>query len=544
MSQESQFEADVCIVGGGPAGIAVARELIGADLQVLLLESGGLGFDVVAQDANRGAVVSPEFTSAALSNGRHRQFGGTANLWLYRTIPDDGRRYARSLPPEALDLERTNGAETSGWPVDAAALTPYLARAQHVWNGAAYDYEAATWATGAESPLRDGETDLVTRVSQHGPGDVFTFRYRDELIQAPNITVLPRTTALDFTTSRDGASVTGVDAVDGEGSPTAIRARAVVLCGGGVENARLLLASRIGSPGGPANQHDNVGRYLTDHPEFTMGAIDLDATIDATRFADYDLRWVGPTLVSNFVTLREDVKRAEGLLNVSGALVAHGHGYGSATHRAIASILAGRAQHGVRSLVRDLLTVGRHPDHLIALMRSRREGPAFREFSGGWSTSGRRLSTLEVHGASEQTPDRENRISLSREPDHYGRPRAELHWSWSADDRRNVARSVELIGRAFAEARIGQFRAWTRLDSGASVRFDGLHHPMGSTRIDADPRLGVVDANLQVHGVEHLFVAGSSIFPTGHGYANPTLSVLAFAIRLGDHLRATLPRRT
>jgi choline dehydrogenase-like flavoprotein len=55
----------------------------------------------------------------------------------------------------------------------------------------------------------------------------------------------------------------------------------------------------------------------------------------------------------------------------------------------------------------------------------------------------------------------------------------------------------------------------------------------------ADPRQGVVDANARVHGTSNVYVAGSSVFPTG-GYANPTLTIVALSIRLADHLREVL----
>jgi choline dehydrogenase-like flavoprotein len=68
----------------------------------------------------------------------------------------------------------------------------------------------------------------------------------------------------------------------------------------------------------------------------------------------------------------------------------------------------------------------------------------------------------------------------------------------------------------------------------------GFHHPMGSTRMHEDPRQGVVDADLRVHGVDNLYVVGSSVYPNGHGYANPTLTLLALALRLADHLRRSM----
>lgn len=534
-----RIEADVCIVGAGPAGIAVALQLLDSGLQVVVIEGGGFGFDASAQEAARGTVASPSYASDALAAGRRRQFGGTANLWIYSSMPDDGRRYARALPPEPLDLERRAGPETSGWPLEATEMAPYHQRANRLWNGGPFDYDLDTWWNGPPSPLRMTTAGLVTRVAQHGPGDVFSLRYRDALVHAEGVRVIPRTTAVELVAGPD-SGVTGVDAVDARsGQRVEIRARTTVVACGGVENARLLLASPIGHPGGVANPHDNVGRYLTDHPEFRMATIDLAAGLTAGEFAEYDLRWAGTALVSHFLTLPEVEKREDGLLNVSGALVAQGPGFGTAGHRSIELALDALAQRSPRRLAASALGVARHPIHATQVMRTRLDGRRFQEFSGGWSTSRRRFTTFEVHAATEQTPLRGNRICLAADRDEFGRRRARLEWDWSEADRRNVARSIRRIGEAIERAKVGRFRS--AIDLLATLdSFGGLHHPMGTTRIDSEPRLGVVDETCRVHGTENLYLAGSSVFPTGHGYANPTLTILALAIRLGDHLRATL----
>lgn len=65
------------------------------------------------------------------------------------------------------------------------------------------------------------------------------------------------------------------------------------------------------------------------------------------------------------------------------------------------------------------------------------------------------------------------------------------------------------------------------------------HHHMGATRMHSDPKQGVVDENCKVHGVSNLFIASSSVFPTG-GYANPTLTIVALAIRVADRVKAIM----
>ena len=62
-----------------------------------------------------------------------------------------------------------------------------------------------------------------------------------------------------------------------------------------------------------------------------------------------------------------------------------------------------------------------------------------------------------------------------------------------------------------------------------------LSHHMGTTRMHESPRMGVTDANCRVHGLQNLYVAGSSLFPCA-GHQNPTLTIVALALRLADHL--------
>ena len=87
--------------------------------------------------------------------------------------------------------------------------------------------------------------------------------------------------------------------------------------------------------------------------------------------------------------------------------------------------------------------------------------------------------------------------------------------------------------KAFADAGLGhtKFADFENLEVAMSS-----HHNMGTTRMNENPRLGVVDPNCKVHGISNLFMAGGSVFPTG-GFANPTLTLIALAIRLADHLK-------
>jgi choline dehydrogenase-like flavoprotein len=70
------------------------------------------------------------------------------------------------------------------------------------------------------------------------------------------------------------------------------------------------------------------------------------------------------------------------------------------------------------------------------------------------------------------------------------------------------------------------------------TNFNSVAHHLGTTRMSASPEDGVVDADCKAHGITNLYIAGGSVFPTG-GHANPTLVIVALALRLGDLLRAS-----
>jgi choline dehydrogenase-like flavoprotein len=168
---------------------------------------------------------------------------------------------------------------------------------------------------------------------------------------------------------------------------------------------------------------------------------------------------------------------------------------------------------------------------------------AYQWFRGGWSRPGfdrSQFQTLHVHVATEQSPDRDNRLTLGTRTDALGRRRLNLRLDWSEADQQNLLRGMRLFGAEIERAGIGRFDPWLEFKGPLRPRFGGMHHPMGGTRMHVDPEQGVVDENCRVHGIANLYVAGSSVFPTSLGYVNPTLTVVALSTRLADHLRYTL----
>lgn len=153
----------------------------------------------------------------------------------------------------------------------------------------------------------------------------------------------------------------------------------------------------------------------------------------------------------------------------------------------------------------------------------------------------RRLTDQRVlwFGANtEQVPNPESRVTLAAERDAVGVPRPKLDWQLTMQDKEATRRACRMVGEELARLGIGRMRLddWLLADGDDWQGLDVRYHHMGTTRMSDDPKQGVVDADCRVHGIDNLYIAGSSVFPTS-GYANPTLTIVAMAIRLADHLR-------
>ncbi|MGH6903477.1 MAG: FAD-dependent oxidoreductase, partial [Geminicoccaceae bacterium] len=255
----TEIQTDLCIVGGGAAGIALARELIGAPLRVVLLESGGLRFARRPQRLYVGENVGlPNYATA---HSRFRVFGGSTTRW-----PGQCR------PLDAIDFEARDWVPYSGWPFERAHLEPWYRRAAAVCNLGADDFEPAAWLDGAAAlPLGD---DLEPVVFQFGHPTDFAKAYRRELEAAANVEILLNANALEVEPDPGLREARAVAVRTFAGSDLRVRARAIVLACGGIENARLLLASNRVAPVGLGNEHDLVGRFFMDHPYLTTGYLE------------------------------------------------------------------------------------------------------------------------------------------------------------------------------------------------------------------------------------------------------------------------------
>ena len=514
----SPIETDVCLIGSGPAGWAIAEELRDSGLRIVMVESGGRTVDPVTEALNESEDIGRK-----LFNGRARVLGGTSRLWNGRCIPFDD-----------IDYERRPWVPSSGWPFGPEAMAADVDRAAaHFGVGPYYDGIVRRPMPAGLRPRPPVDPALLTSVWWENRACV-DFGRAIAQQRGANLWVLVRATVTQLVTDPNGRRIVSVEVADANGRRLTIHPRAVVLCAGGIENPRILLASNRRNPAGLGNAHDTVGRCLMDHPrDFQLIARVENG--DAGRLRRLFGPWRldhprGPHDFSYGFALSPRRQRAEGLLNAAAwpyEVVAEDDPLSAAKR-----LVRGPRAHAVRDIGRVLSQPG--------LLARAAQTALFTH-----QRPRQKVSRIGFLIASEQLPDPARRVQLGTRRDWLGVPISRVDWRVGELEARSQAVLAESIAEEFARLGLPRIHLadWVRQRDYLRGDFADGCHPSGTTRMAEDPRHGVVDADCRVHGVHGLFVAGSSVFPTG-GHANPTLMIVALAVRLARHLRGVLGQQS
>jgi choline dehydrogenase-like flavoprotein len=513
--------ADIAIVGSGAAGQAAARRLLAQGHSVVLIESGGIDHDEASTDLNRGEVVGQPYYP--LEHSRLRFFGGTTAIWGGRCAEFD-----------AIDFEKRSWVPESGWPVGQAELLPYLGEARRLLGVEKVD---SARLAHPELLQRLSSEELAVRWWSFDPKfDRFTIDHSGDLQDDPRCTLLLHATVREVMLADDKASVERLDVRTPSGRSVDVRARHFLLAAGGIENPRILLASSSVVPNGIGNAYDLVGRYFMEHPHARGGRIIGRA--DWRWLAAFAKRRVNGVEVSPAITPSESLQRREGLLN-------------SALTIAVRQPEGGNYPLAKRAYL--------HVKHSTAPTRlGRTLWKATKQLVRGYTgLTGpfhpwmmKRLNNLDLALVvrAEQAPNRESRVMLNGNRDATGMPRVALDWRLSPIDVDSITGLVSALDRESRRLGLGSVegagwlsspeKRWVCDELVSAHPIGGFHH-MGTTRMASDPRYGVADGWGRVHGLPNLHIAGSSLFPTA-GWANPTLTILALALRTADRISSEI----
>jgi choline dehydrogenase-like flavoprotein len=444
---------DAVIIGAGPAGLSCAMALAAARRRVLILESGGR--DAVAGDHSVGY---GHFSGGYWNAHWIRGLGGTSQAWTgWCTIP--------------TPLDFDNPAIGVRWPIAHAALLPY-------WRRAAPILDHRAEFVGFETPFVPG---FLYRPVPTMPPTRFAQKYGAELAASPHIDVVVDHPVVGIDSNAARSALTALT-LQRRGSDVRRRlevtpAQAVVIAAGGMGNAQLLMLPREDGGTSVGNESGLVGRYLMEHPQFTLaGELATDAELDRLWPAGND---------------------------------------GTGMH-----VLVAEPRLAVE---RGLAAAG------LQCSRKNAEHPVARFLSGA---QGRPHFHYEITVRAEMRPVEHNRVVPTVERDVFGLPRLAARCVLDAADYRSVEDTLRLLGETLMRLGRGRVRVNNeRLYS----QLDGQGHTLGTTRMGDAASTSVVDGDCRVHGYANLFVAGSSVFPSG-GYANPTITIVALALRLADRL--------
>jgi choline dehydrogenase-like flavoprotein len=533
------IETDVCIVGAGTGGMVLAREFIGQAFQVLLLESGDLMFDQETQSLYCGENIGHPYYP--LDTARARYFGGSSNYWHIDI--GNGQLGVRLRPLDEIDFEQRDWLPYSGWPFDRAHLEPFYQRAQAIFRIEPYTYEVKDWEDPEKTPHLAFIGDRVqTIIYKFGSREPFMQDCRNEVIRrADNILSFLSANVVRIETNKTAQAVTRLRVACLQGNKFWVAAKFFILATGGIETPRLLLLSNATQSAGLGNQYDLVGRFFMEHLHFWSGVYvpsHPDIYNSAALYAD--IHRVKQVPIIGKLALTEEILRHEKLLNQNIQLIprvlAPVELYPAVVSKGFTSFVRLRSALRRGNLSAEF---GKHVVNMVAGVDDIARA-AYRKVRRHVSQVfyNGRLQAFRLAHMTEQVPNPNSRVTLAPERDRLGQNRVRLDWQLSAVDILSVIRTQQIIDAELRRARLGRLYTQLRDETPPSDLHGGYHH-MGTTRMHIDPKKGVVDANCRVHSLSNLFIAGPSVFPTG-GYANPTLTIVALAMRLADHIKQLL----
>jgi len=518
------LKTDVCIVGGGAAGIAIALELARSPLDVCLIESGGMSPDWDTQSLydlrSTGYPVRENFMSRA------RYFGGSCNLWA-----------GRSMQLDPFDTGPRPWVGIDGWPVDYGEIAKYFERSadllelpplrwfeHQIHQPEMTPFERELFASPALSPT----VSLWAKKPKRFGAD-----HKSQLAHSPRVRVVLHGNVTSIDLNAAGSVVDQVQARTLGGKVFRVQASQFVLACGGLENARLLLVSRDHHPNGVGNQFDQVGRYYMDHPRCVSGVVKLRDNARLRVLSGLPFRH-GKTQLG--IRLSRDMQRREGLLNHYATLEAEVSQYAEAKYQSFVQTMKVLLRRGYAGSRRDIgkSRLAEIPD-LIYLLTPKEIVPhplyrfyweARQRLPRRQRSTGKRIVVFFC----EQPPDPESRVTLCDARDQLGVQQLELRWRLGPEIEKTVLRFQEVLQQRCKETHLGTLEV-----PESRIGFTDASHHMGTTRMSENPRSGVVDRDCRVHGIDNLFVAGSSVFPSG-SHVSPTLAIIALSLRLADRL--------
>lgn len=542
------IDGETCVIGAGPAGVVTALELAANGHDVVLLESGRIRADPAVQHLATAEIPDPA-RHAPMAMAVQRRLGGTSGIWGGRCVPLD-----------PVDFAKRPHVAGPGWPIAHEGISARYGRAcEYLLAGAAQFSLPAGLPRHAEAIVpgfRDGDV-LASNLERWCLPTDLGREYRRTLQDHRSIRVYLGLTCTELVLAPGRDCVGHAVVRNLQGGQATVRARRFVVATGGIEAVRLLLSSGPASAGGLGNRSGWLGTGYMGH--ISGKVADVHFNTDPGRTISGFERDAEGVYCRRRFTIAGNIQVQEGLQNCAlwldnppPADASHCNGVLSAAYLALSTPLFANAlaPAAIRSAMIDHPHRSSRVQHMVNVLADLPATasfvPAFlwRRYTGRRRMPGfflhNRANRYALHYLAEQARNTASRITLGVQRDAIGMRRARVDLRYCAADYRSVRRSHEILDRYLRQVGVGllQYRTLEVEESIAAQARDGFHQ-IGGTAMSARPEDGVVDMDCRVHGLANLYIASSSAFPTS-GQANPTLTIVALAIRLAEHLHRQL----
>ena len=566
------FETDLLIIGGGAAGLSIAREFFGTDIKVMIAESGDKDQTDEHEKLNEVVLESENIPDTWINRRRDyhghqaekwsgdvqrfgvrcRGFGGSTAAWA-----------GKSAPFASHDFVERDWLPISGWPFSRQDLEPFIRRAEERMNLGLGSYGDDFWqrySGKAKQPKFDDDvmSSFLWQFARSRTNPVSMMRMGPDFLaekgETDNVRILVDATATCVTPIDEaGSTIVEVDLKGLGGGSGKVRAKKVVISCGALENARLLLASKTKNPNGLGNDLDQVGRYLMDHMSAPLASFDKEhVKAMSYLFGFFGIRSDHRVdMYMHGIELNLPAQQKQELLSIGAYCVPERSD--DDPWGALTALLRGKSE----SVFRDLFRVIKAPRMMISgagrIFLQSEKFPAFirngivntlvrffpnsvvEEYQSGGLP--RKLIGCNFEGIVEQEPLAHNRVQLSDETNALGEQLPVVRWEPGARPIQTLRQFALHMRDQFIKAGLPEpnLQDWV-LDESIPVPLIDMAHTSGTTRMSTDPSTGVVDENCKVYHCDGVYVAGGSVLPTC-GHANPTLMIVTLAIRLADNLK-------
>jgi hypothetical protein len=507
LKHNENLAADICVVGAGAAGMAIAEFFLSENKKVLVVESGNFKFNQDIQNYYKVENVGLKFNGAM--GGRFRTMGGSTTRWG-----------GQALPLTQLDFKQKDWIKNTGWPIRKEDLDTYYKKALKFLNVDDLDFDDQIFQKLKIKPL-DFNSTFHYHVSKWSPNPDLRNVYKKQFEESQNLEILLNANLLNIKLN-DEKNYIDLIVVCDMNKQINITAKFYILCCGGIENARIMLHNSI-APGCP------VGKYLQDHPSIEIGKLITGSKQRVQKY--FNIHYWKKWEYSIRLSFTDEFQEREKCSNASASIM----------FTPLPTSFIGQLNLLKRSIsekkpiqiIKSIFGVAVKSYEIVII--------AYYYIFDRFQYKPDAAFPIKI--SFEQEPSENSWVKLSdKDRDALGIPLSKINWDITEATWTTTFKIAEELTKELKRHNLGEVELYPEITRGNpdwKKLFGDVNHHIGTTKMGDDPLKSVVDSDCKVWGLDNMYIASSSVFPTG-GHSNPTLTLIALSYRLAEHLNKNL----